>query len=172
MRPHPESRSSGLFVMFIMSVMGIASLLATGCSGPQELKGRVISSQYASAEFTVADDGRPELLSGSGVPGARIEIIRDPSKLSREMVASGTSDSEGVFRIPIDAFGAGWMDETWLFRCTHPQYPMVELFGEMPRLDSDRVLRIYIGSPGAPGSGGRQIEEAERIRRELERYGG
>ena len=149
----------------------LALLLNTGCSSPKELKGRVISSGYSSAEFTNVEDGDPALLSGSGVPGARIEIIRDPSKLSREMVASGTSGSDGVFRIPVDAFGAGWMDETWLFRCTHPQYPMVELFGDMPPLDSDRVLRIYIGSPGAPGSGGRQVEEAERIRRELERYG-
>jgi hypothetical protein len=159
------SRSCALFIA------ALALLLNTGCSSSKELKGRVISSDYSSAEFTNVENGDPALLSGSGVPGARIEIIRDPSKLSREMIASGTSGADGVFRIPVDAFGAGWMDETWLFRCTHPQYPMVELFGDMPPLDSDRVLRIYIGSPGAPGSGGRQVEEAERIRRELERYG-
>jgi hypothetical protein len=162
---HQVSRSSALFLA------ALALLLSTGCSSPKEFRGRVISSDYSSAEFTNVEDGDPALLSGSGIPGARIELIRDPSKLSREMVASGTSGSDGVFRIPVDAFGAGWMDETWLFRCTHPQYPMIELFGEMPRLDSDRVLRIYIGTPGSPGSGGRQVEEAERIRRELDRYG-
>ena len=70
------SRSCALFLAVL------ALLLNTGCSSPKELKGRVISSGYSSAEFTNVEDGDPALLSGSGVPGARIEIIRDPKKLN------------------------------------------------------------------------------------------
>ena len=152
-----------------LPLLALVVFLMTGCSSEKELRGRVIASEYPSADFINVAGGDPIMIEGSAVPGARIEVIRDPRKLSRETVATGVSGADGVFRIPVDAFGAGWMEESWLFRCTHPRYPMVELFAEMPSLDSDRVLRVNIGSPGG---GGRQIDEAERIRRELERYGG
>ena len=154
----------------IPALLALLVILATGCSSGKELRGRVIASEYPSADFINVSGGDPMMVEGSAVPGARIEIIRDPRRLSRETVATGVSGADGVFRIPVDAFGAGWMDESWLFRCTHPRYPMVELFAEMPSLDSDRVLRINIGAPG--GGGRPPIDEAERIRRELERYGG
>ena len=69
----------------------------------------------------------------------------------------------------VDAFGAGWMKEEWLFRCTHPGFPMVELFDSLPTLDDSVLLLIDMGV----GGGSNQyevIDEQERIRREIERY--
>ncbi len=143
-----------------------------GCSGTSSLKGRVVAGDFPVAEFAPADPANPMLLSGDGVGGVRIEVVRDPNRLNREVIAVGTSRADGTFDIMVDAFGAGWMDEQWLFRCTHSRYPVVELLSSMPSANSGRVLRVQMGTPGSPGSGGIRMDEAERIRRELDRYGG
>ena len=152
----------------------LSFLLCTvvGCSGTSSLKGRVVSGDFPIAEFVPADSADPMLVPGEGVGGVRIELIRDPNRLNREVVAVGTSRADGTFDIMVDAFGAGWMDEQWLFRCSHSRYPVVELLGSMPSGSSGRVLRVQMGTPGSPGSGGLRMDEAERIRRELDRYGG
>lgn len=152
-----------------LSALVLSMLLLTGCGVTTDLRGRVVDSEVPSIEFVSIQDGDPELITGTGIPGARIELVRDPRSLRRETVAVGSSGADGVFRIPIDAFGAGWMEETWLIRCTHPAHPMVEHFCDLPGAGSDRVLRVGLG---APGRGGREMDESERIRRELERYGG
>jgi hypothetical protein len=164
MNPFRNLRSSGL--------LALAFALLGGCSSSQALNGRVVESPSGGMEFVSVEDGDPALIIGYGVAGARIEVIRDPQSMNRSVVARGTSGPDGIFSIPIDAFGAGWMVEDWLYRCTHPNYQMVELFASMPGQGSTQVLQVNIGSSSPRGSGGRQIDEAERIRRELDRYGG
>lgn len=160
------SISSRLSACSILAVIFLA-----GCSNPHALRGRVIQAESPSAQFV--DQGRhdPRLVQGVGMAGARIEVVRDPRSLGRKVVASAMSGPDGLFEIRIEAFGAGWMDEEWLFRCTHPNYPMVELFGDLPGADEEYELVFRFGRPGPPGSGGRPIDEQERIRRELDRYG-
>ncbi|MEE2681143.1 MAG: hypothetical protein VX641_02100 [Planctomycetota bacterium] len=105
----------------------------------------------------------------NSIPGARIELVRDPRSLGRKVVARATSDHEGRFSMEIDAFGAGWMKEEWLFRCTHPGFPMVELFDSLPPLDDSMMLLIDMGS-GAGFPQHETVDEQERIRREIDRY--
>ena len=149
-----------------------AAAVTSGCSSqPYTLEGRTVESNSIGARFVDQEERDPSLIPGIGVPGTRIEVIRDPRTLNRKLVATGMADSYGVFAITIDAFGAGWMREEWLFRCTHPRRQVVEFFGALPGKDADRVLVFDMGRPGAPGSGVPPIDEDERIRRELERYG-
>ncbi|MCH2144023.1 MAG: hypothetical protein MK082_02635 [Phycisphaerales bacterium] len=156
----------------VRALLLASMLLVVGCSTHPALKGRVVEAGNGSMEFVSIQDGDPGMIVGRGVTGARIEIVRDPKGLNRKVVARGSSRQDGTFEIPIEAFGAGWMEEEWLFRCTHPNYQMVEFVDALPGGGSSRVLRIDIGQPGPAGSGGGRIDEAERIRRELERYGG
>ncbi|MHC4414207.1 MAG: hypothetical protein ACYS0G_02865, partial [Planctomycetota bacterium] len=37
-------------------------------------------------------------------------------------VAAGLSDLSGRFSIPLDAFGAGWMDEQWRISASKPGF--------------------------------------------------
>lgn len=143
-----------------------------GCSRRgYTLEGRAVESKTIGVRFVDQEDRDPALIPGIGVPGTRIEVIRDPRSLGRKVVATGRTDGFGVFVISIDAFGAGWMDEEWLFRFTHPRHQVIELFDSLPAKNADRVLVVDMGNPGAPGSGNRPIDEDDRIRRELERFG-
>ena len=141
-----------------------------GCGEANRLEGRVIDAGFSGARFLRQEVRDVNAIPGTGIPGARIELVRDPRSLGREVVARATSDHLGNFSMEVDAFGAGWMREEWLFRCTHPGYPMVELFDSLPPLDSPNVLVIDMG--GAPASrGAGSSSEQERIRREIEHYG-
>ena len=116
-------------------------------------------------------DVDPRSIPGRGVAGATIELIRDPRSLNRRVVSRTRSGSDGSFVLDADAFGAGWMVEEWLFRCTHPRNKTLELIHEMPS-DLSEFLLIFDMTRGAsePGIGDMEAER-ERMRRELERYG-
>ena len=140
-----------------------------GCSDSNKLRGRVVDAGYPGARFVPQGSFEATENSMAGVSGARVELVRDPRSLGRQVVARATSDHEGRFSMEVDAFGAGWMKEEWLFRCTHPGFPMVELFDSLPPLDDTMLLLIDMGVAG----GSHQyevIDEQDRIRRELERY--
>ena len=160
-----NSVSIRLLVFLLLSV-GISGI---GCSSSNKLQGRVVDSGYPGARFVPQSSFDTDGIPGNGVSGARIELVRDPRSLGRQVVARATSDHEGNFSMVVDAFGAGWMKEEWLFRCTHPGFPMVELFDSLPTLDDSVLLLIDMGV----GGGSNQyevIDEQERIRREIERY--
>jgi len=155
--------------LLVLLVPGLSGL---GCSGTDALRGRVVAGEFPIAEFVRVDPADPLLVPGEGVGDVRIELVRDPDQLNRRVVAVGSSRADGSFDIMIDAFGAGWMQEEWLFRCSHPRYPVVELRSSLPSSNSGRVLRVQMGRAGPVGTGGVRMDEAERIRRELDRYGG
>lgn len=154
------------------TVLLLAVFALVGCSSSRyTLEGRAVESTSTGARFVTQEERDPAMLPGAGVPGVLVEVIRNPRTLNRKVVATGKTDSIGVFNIDIDAFGAGWMKEEWLFRCTHPRRAVVEYFDSLPAKDSTRVLEVDMGRLGPPGSGGRQLDEDERIQRELERFG-
>lgn len=130
-----------------------------GCGG-YAFKGRVIAGSYPSVEFVPAGDDRAQ---GSGLPGATIELIRDPDSLSAETVGRGSTDGQGNFSIPVDAFGAGWLEEDWLLRVRHPRATMVE---QMIRLPGGSKLTIITLSPGRDSFTPREdlMKEMERFR--------
>ncbi|MAJ47967.1 MAG: hypothetical protein CBC35_11990 [Planctomycetes bacterium TMED75] len=159
-----------MFHCRLLAPLLLVSSLLIGCGSPNQLEGRVINAGFSGARFITQEVRDVHAIPGAGIPGASIELVRDPRSLGREVVARATSDHEGNFAMKVDAFGAGWMKEEWLFRCTHPGYPMVELFDSLPSLGGPTVLVIDMG--GAPGGNRNQSgNEQDRIRREIERYG-
>lgn len=141
-----------------------------GCRAPYALRGKVISSATQGHKFTELNDPDPLLLPGNGVFGARIDIVRYPRTLQREVVASGQSGPEGVFDIKLHDFQWEWGKEEWLFLCVHPDYPIIEFFGDLPVRNSDYLLLIELGQAGLSHSENDSLDENERIRRELERF--
>lgn len=155
----------------VLTCSTLLMVFCVGCSQKNRVEGRVIKSDFPGIQFIHEAGGNPDLIEGFGIGGARIEVVRDPRSLGRKVVASAMSGADGSFVLTVDAFGAGWMDEEWLFRCSHPNYPIVEMFGDMPTLGEGSVMEVRFGRPGPPGSGRQPIDEQERIRRELDRYG-
>lgn len=157
-----------LSILWCLPVLTL--LLLGGCGSDRDmLHGRVLSAYQSGARFVDAAQLEDGMIRGEAIPGARVELVRDPRSLRREVVANATTDHNGDFSMKVDAFGAGWMSEEWLVRCVHPGYPMVELFESLPILDGSKVLLIDMSSSSTSG-GGQVISEQERMRRELDRY--
>ena len=157
-----------LFLIWCLPVLNL--MLLGGCGSERDmLHGRVLSAYQSGARFVDAAQLEDGMIRGEAIPGARVELVRDPRSLRREVVADATTDHNGDFSMKVDAFGAGWMSEEWLVRCVHPGYPMVELFESLPTLDGSQVLLIDMS--GSSASRDEQvISEQERMRRELDRY--
>lgn len=163
--------------MISSSLLRVASLmvllcgLLIGCSSGQGLSGRVVNGQSPGGRLVKTADNDPLSIPGRRVSGATIELIRDPKSLNRRVISRTQSSSDGTFVLDVDAFGAGWMVEEWLFRCTHPRNKTIEFFGKMPSNLSNFLLIFDMTSGiSAPGIDDMDAER-ERMRRELERYG-
>lgn len=112
-----------------LCVVALVMSTSVGCSGGYTLSGKVISGAYTDLEIVPGDDAR---FSESGVGAVKILIHRDPSALNRSLAATGKSNSDGTFEVPIDAFGAGWMDESWLIQVERNGYRSGEMILRLP----------------------------------------
>ena len=99
-----------------------------GC-GAYMLEGRAVEGPVSQMTFVDADDDR---LEGHGVSNVRITVERDAGRLSAQRVASGVSDSSGRFSIPLDVFGAGWMEEQWGIQATLPGFEAATTVQRLP----------------------------------------
>lgn len=119
----------------------------TGCR-TYVLQGTVVRSDVADMAFVASDDPR---LSGTGVGNVRITIERDPDKLSREMIGTTLSDDRGRFSMPVDKFGAGWMDEEWMIRAFRQGYRTVVSRQRLSIYEDRRLLILMpAGQSEAP----------------------
>ena len=132
-----DFRSGLLVVTLLFSV-----LLTTGCSR-YVLRGRVVEGGGAGVMAVSPDDPR---LAQPGVPNVEIRVFRNHRRPNPELAVSGVTDVDGSFSLPIEAFGAGWMEETWLIRARRAGYGDAEATISLPSEDG-RVL-ILLG-PGA-----------------------
>ena len=154
-----------------MSLMCVLCGLLIGCSSGQGLSGRVINGQSPGGRLVKTADNDPLSISGRRVSGATIELIRDPKSMNRRVISRIQSSSDGTFVLEVDAFGAGWMVEEWLFRCTHPRNKTIEFLGKMPS-NLANFLLVFDMTSGSSSPGIDDMDaERERMRRELERYG-
>lgn len=150
------------------NALGAAALLALvllgGCGGKYAVRGKVVEGSFAMVQFVDPDH---ELLASPGVAYADISILRDPTKPNQRVVASGRSNGQGQFDIPISEFGAGWMVEQWLVQVVKPGYETAETMTTLPGSRSGKRLLIVL-APGLslPPTQRRQDlwEEAERYR--------
>ena len=159
------------FPLRVASLMFLLCGLLVGCSSGQGLAGRVVNAQSPGGRLVKTADNDPLSIPGRRVSGATIELIRDPKSMNRRVISRTQSGSDGTFVLDVDAFGAGWMVEEWLFRCSHPRNKTIEFFGKMPSNLSNFLL-IFDMTPGTSSPGIPDMDaERERMREELERYG-
>lgn len=121
--------------MWVLAVLGVA---VSGCTNAYMLEGNVVQSDVTAAMNVPASDQRLE--QNPGIPNAKIAIFRDPDSLGEELVTTGYSDADGTFRIPVDAFGAGWMSERWRFEIYRKGYQRLDIQLRLPTAEKERLL--------------------------------
>jgi hypothetical protein len=155
----------------VASLMFILCGILMGCSSSHQLAGRVVNGQSPGGRLVKTADNDPLSSPGRQISGATIELIRNPKSMNRRVIAQAQSQSDGSFVLDVDAFGAGWMVEEWLFRCTHPRNKTIEFFGKLPS-NLSHFLLVFDMTSGYQSPGIDDMDaERERMRRELERYG-
>ena len=78
-----------------------------------------------------------------------MSLERDPDHLSRHLAGTDLTDSRGRFVIPLDEFGSGWMDESWLIRATKQGYQDAVSTRRLSRYKDEQLLIIM--ATGATG---------------------
>lgn len=112
----------------------------TGCNASYTLRGVVVQSDYADARFVESAQSIDE----PGLSGASIQLYRDPSRPSRARVASGRSGSDGSFSFPVDAFGAGWMEEQWEIEVVRAGFETFRMMISLPPARAERRLVLSL----------------------------
>lgn len=134
---HP--RSLHFVVHFLTGLV-----VLTGCSS-YAIRGRVIAGGLSHSMFTSIDD--PTLAAGQPLAGATIVLYRDPDQLNRAIAAEARSSADGWFVLPVDAFGAGWMEESWEVVVRAPGRHPVQSSIVLPGSPGDARLLVVM-SPG------------------------
>jgi hypothetical protein len=115
-----------------------SAMLLPGCA--YKLQGKVVDG-FGSVH--VGEPGDPDVQKPP-VPGAVVELIRDPDNMNRAKVAQATADQSGRFTLSVEAFGAGWMQEKWVLRARRSGYEGVESEVDLPSSPDGKLLVIGI----------------------------
>jgi hypothetical protein len=129
-------------VCFLLTIVSMCFL--AGCGGPYVIQGKAVEGAYSTLQFVTADD---EQLAEAGVPFANISVYRDATRPNERLVTTGRSDGEGMIRIPVNEFGAGWMIEQWRIEVVRAGYETTQAVLTLPPAGEDRRLLIVLG-PG------------------------
>lgn len=146
----------------LFPISPVAALFLAGCGGPM-LEGKVVLGSMSGGELVAEGD---PALSQPGVAGASIVVIRDPGRPNAETVARGSSRADGTFRIPVDAFGAGWMSEEWQVIASKSGDATGEYRGSLPR-SGDRLLFMLAPGTYDPHLG---VSSRERLMQDVDAY--
>lgn len=136
-------------------------LLLSGCG--YRIEGRAVPGGFGTVTWVDADDQR---LQQRGMPGVRVQLVRDPDRMRREVIAESTSAADGSFTLDTRSFGVGWMDERWEIVASGPGVSAATRT-ELPMDASQRRLLIELGrgghSPGSPREANQNLyDEAAR----------
>ena len=126
----------------MLRTMVLLILLLSGCG--YRIEGRAVPGGFGTVTWVDAEDQR---LQQRGIPGVRVQLIRDPDRMRREVVAEATSAADGSFTLDTRSFGAGWMDERWEITASGPGAAAATRT-ELPMNASDRRLLIEMGRGG------------------------
>ena len=153
--------------LFALLCLLAALTAAPGCtsmSGGYVLQGKAIEGDYSTMTFVGVDDSQ---LGALPVAYANISVYRDAGEPNQRLVATGRTDGAGAIHIPINEFGTGWMEETWLIQVVKPGFETMEMPLSFPRdWRKHRLLVIMrAGMSTQPKSSNELWEEYERYRR-------
>jgi hypothetical protein len=101
------------------------------------------------------------------VPGVRVQLVRDPNRMRREVIAEASTDADGVFTLETRSFGAGFLDERFEMVATRPGFGVAQSTMELPMDPSTRrvLVEIQRGGSGPNSSaapGGNLYDEAAK----------
>jgi hypothetical protein len=125
----------------LLIVLSLGALSACG----YQLQGRVVDGGFGTVSVVDASDDR---LQGAGVAGVRIQLVRDPNRMRREVVASCSSMRDGSFTLETKTFGAGWTDERWEIVATRTGYGPAQSPVELPIDPGSRRLLVELERGG------------------------
>jgi hypothetical protein len=125
----------------LLIVLSLGALNACG----YQLQGRVVDGGFGTVSVVDASDDR---LQGAGIQGVRIQLVRDPNRMRREVVASCSSTRDGSFTLETKTFGAGWTDERWEIVATRSGYGPAQSPVELPIDPGSRRLLIELERGG------------------------
>lgn len=92
----------------LLLLVGCCLLLA-GCGGGYQLRGKVIEGPVAQVQVVDADDPRFIEADISGA-GALVWGVFEPNNgIDRQRLGRVVADHEGLFMVPLDASGAGFL---------------------------------------------------------------
>jgi hypothetical protein len=134
----------------------------TGCG--YQLQGRVVQGGFGTISLVEPTDQR---LQVQGVPGVRVQLVRDPNRMRREVIAEASTDADGVFTLETRSFGAGFLDERFEMVATRPGFGVAQSTMELPMDPSARrvLVEIQRGGSGPNSSaapGGNLYDEAAK----------
>lgn len=114
------------------------------------IEGRAVTGGFGTVTWVDPADQR---LQQQGVAGVRVQLVRDPDRMRREVVAEATTGSDGSFQLETGTFGAGWMDERWEISASRAGFGTAITRSELPMDASSRRLLVEMqrggGSRGA-----------------------
>mgnify|MGYP006283566179 CR=1 FL=1 len=127
--------------------------MLTGCG--YQLQGRVVQGGFGTISLVDPTDQR---LQVQGVPGVRVQLVRDPQRLNREVIATCSTARDGSFTLETKTFAAGWTDERWEIIASRPGYGTAHAPLELPLDPSKRrvLVEMQRGASGGDASGARE----------------
>ena len=122
-------------VPVLLATLALPALLA-GCA--YRLEGKVVEGLNGAQ---VTDAANADAQRG-GIPGASVELIRDPQRPTRQRVAQANADKNGRFVLTVDSFGAGWMQEQWELRVRRSGYENIQEEIDLPSHPDGQLLLV------------------------------
>lgn len=132
--------------------------LAAGC-GQYVLEGKVVEGEASAVQTVTPDDPR---LEKPGLGQAQLVLTLDPNSLGRERIASQTVRPDGTFAIPVDVFGAGFLEHKFSARVRLEGYNSAFEVFMLPGGDQKLLVTL------APGRD--QYEEPDEALEESKRF--
>lgn len=151
------------FALFLLACL---STLTLGACSAHQVRGVVVVGQQSSVQLVHKSDPR---LEGEPVAGANISAIIDPQSLDRSRLPAVLSDPLGAFAIPVDEFGAGWLDYELGILARRDSFAPAEGFVKLPGGDT-RVLIVLAPGRDTHRSGDSAYDEDWSADRQLERF--
>ena len=147
-------------VPVLLATLALPALLA-GCA--YRLEGKVVEGLNGAQ---VTDASNADAQRG-GIPGASVELIRDPQRPTRQRVAQANADKNGRFVLTVESFGAGWMQEQWELRVRRSGYENIQEEIDLPSSPDGRLLLVGLTRGRAtpftePASSRGLIDEAKK----------
>lgn len=147
-------------------VPALAVALLSGCG--YTLQGKVVEGGFDAVD--VLPRSQADAAGGAPVQSASVELYRDPSNPKRKLVGAARTDENGEFRMVLQDFGAGWMEERWLVRIRRAGYKGVEQTVELPMSpDKWTVLGTMSRGRAVPFT---EAESGDALRRQADSFSG